>query len=50
MSVELPVDDVYLSMLERVEEENPDAKEVYARHIETAIHNDYQQAVGDGGD
>jgi len=48
MSLKLPVDDVYVSMLERVDEQRDgDPKEDLARVVEGVIHDNYQQVVQD---
>lgn len=43
MTLELPVDDIHLEMLERVEEERGDAKQDLANAVENIIHDNYQQ-------
>lgn len=51
MTLKLPVDDVYISMLERIEEERDGGtKEDLARVVEGVIHDNYQQVVDDGGE
>lgn len=49
MSLKLPVDDVYLSMLERIEEERDgEAADDLARTVEQVIHENYQAVVESG--
>jgi len=48
VSVELPVDDAYLMMLEKIEEERDgSAREDLARVLEGVIHDNYQQVVSE---
>lgn len=49
--LELPVDPVYISMLERIEEERDgNTRNDLARVVEGVIHDNYQQIVSDTDD